>query len=125
MSMRSHHDEPGPDRSTRLRHRHGGEERRHPAASITVDGFPGYMPDSPKLSPVVAVTDESRARYPWLPSCVIAGSIWSGPRHERVQVDEDGGAAAWPRGARQGAPATAHGEGIVPSTTWFTRRARR
>jgi hypothetical protein len=38
------------------------------------------------------VSAESRARYPWLPARVIAGSIWRGPGHERVRVDEQGNA---------------------------------
>ncbi|HET9598779.1 MAG TPA: hypothetical protein VFP65_24605 [Anaeromyxobacteraceae bacterium] len=53
------------------------------------------MPDAPRPSPVVAVADESRARYPWLPGRVIAGSVWRGPQHERVRVDDAGRAVPW------------------------------
>ncbi len=60
---------------------------------LTDAGVPAATPDAPKPSPVVFVSDESRARYPWLPARVIAGSVWRGPNHERVRVDEDGKAA--------------------------------
>jgi hypothetical protein len=50
------------------------------------------MPGAPRPSPVVRVSDESRARYPWLPARVIAGSLWRGPANERVRVDETGAA---------------------------------
>jgi len=43
----------------------------------------------------VFVSDESRARYPWLPARVIAGSVWRGPQHERVKVDGSGRAEPW------------------------------
>jgi hypothetical protein len=43
----------------------------------------------------VFVSDESRARFPWLPPRVIAGSVWRGPQQERVRVDESGCAAPW------------------------------
>jgi hypothetical protein len=42
---------------------------------------------------VALVSEESRARYPWLPGRVIAGSVWRGPANERVRVDENGIAA--------------------------------
>jgi hypothetical protein len=60
---------------------------------MTDEGVPAALPDAPKPSPVVSVSDESRARYPWLPLRVIAGSVRRGPNHERVQVDERGNAA--------------------------------
>jgi hypothetical protein len=56
---------------------------------------PAATPDAPRPSPVVFVSDESRARYPWLPGRVIAGSVWRGPGQERVKVDENGVAAPW------------------------------
>jgi len=62
---------------------------------FTDEGFPASTPDAPRPSPAVFVSDECRARYPWLPARVIAGSVWRGPQHERVQVDESGNAAPW------------------------------
>jgi hypothetical protein len=53
---------------------------------------PVAVPDAPRPSPVVFVSAESLARYPWLPPRVIAGSIWRGPANERVRVDERGDA---------------------------------
>jgi len=47
-------------------------------------------PDAPRPSPVVSVSAEARARYPWLPARVIAGSVWRGPANVRVRVDESG-----------------------------------
>ena len=52
--------------------------------------MPAAVPDAPRPSPVVTVTAESRARYPWLPARVIAGSRWRGPAHEKVRIDENG-----------------------------------
>ncbi|WP_242393215.1 hypothetical protein [Anaeromyxobacter oryzisoli] len=46
-------------------------------------------------SPVVFVSDASRARFPWLPGRVIAGSVWRGEGHVRVRVDEHGEATPW------------------------------
>ena len=60
---------------------------------LNADGVPAAVPDAPKPSPVVHVSEESRARYPWLPARVIAGSVWRGPANERVRVDENGIAA--------------------------------
>jgi len=51
------------------------------------------VPDAPKPSAIVLVSEESRARYPWLPARVIAGSVWRGPANERVRVDQNGIAA--------------------------------
>jgi hypothetical protein len=77
--------------------RHGpraphAERRREPPVALNADGVPVATPDAPRPSPVVLVSDESRARYPWLPARVIAGSIWRGPANERVRVDERGAA---------------------------------
>lgn len=69
--------------------------------TLTEEGFPAATPDCPPPSPVVLVLDESRARHPWLPRRVIAGSVWHGPRNERVRVDEHGVASAWRRGPAQ------------------------
>jgi hypothetical protein len=69
-------------------------ERRHnPPVPLNAQGIPAAVPDAPRPSRIVFVSDESRARYPWLPARVIAGSIWRGPANERVRVDEDGIAA--------------------------------
>ncbi len=88
-----HHSNRSHSRQSRGRTRHGrGGERRH-SMPLTDAGVPAATPDAPKPSPVVLVSDESRARYPWLPARVIAGSVWRGPNHERVRVDEDGKAA--------------------------------
>lgn len=70
------------------------EELRHnPPVVLNADGVPAAVPDAPKPSPIVLVSEESRARYPWLPARVIAGSVWRGPANERVRVDENGIAA--------------------------------
>jgi hypothetical protein len=67
------------------------EERRHnPPVPLNADGVPAATAGAPRPSPIVSVSDESRARYPWLPARVIAGSLWRGPAHERVRVDESG-----------------------------------
>lgn len=68
---------------------HGGAPAA-PRIQLTPEGVPAAAPDAPPPSPVVSVAAESRARYPWLPGRVIAGSIWRGPQHERVRVDERG-----------------------------------
>ncbi len=57
--------------------------------------MPAAVPDAPPTSPVVFVSDLSRARFPWLPGRVIAGSVWRGSGHERVRVDEHGEAQLW------------------------------
>jgi hypothetical protein len=64
----------------------------HPVITLNEDGVPAALPDAPRPSPVVFVSAESLARYPWLPPRVIAGSIWRGPANERVRVDERGAA---------------------------------
>jgi len=83
----------GPKRGKR-RPRLPQQERRHnPAVALNADGVPAAVPDAPKPSAIVFVSEESRARYPWLPARVIAGSLWRGPANERVRVDENGVAA--------------------------------
>jgi len=67
-----------------------GRHTTHPTIVLNAEGVPAAVPDAPKPSPVVSVTAESRARYPWLPARVIAGSMWRGPGHVRVRVDETG-----------------------------------
>lgn len=69
-----------------------GERRHNPPVPLNDDGVPAATPDAPKPSPIVLVSEESRARYPWLPARVIAGSVWRGPANERVRVDESGAA---------------------------------
>jgi hypothetical protein len=85
-----------PDRRARGRNRRGprGPARHHPLP-LTEEGVPAATPDAPRPSPVVDVAEESRARYPWLPPRVIAGSVWRGPHAERVRVDEEGRAQPW------------------------------
>lgn len=70
----------------------GGSPRSAPPVVFTAEGMPAAVPDSPPVSPVVFVSDEARARYPWIPGRVIAGSVWRGPGpgHERVRIDEQG-----------------------------------
>ena len=58
--------------------------------------MPAAVPDAPRPSPVVSVTAESRARYPWLPARVIVGSVWRSPTHQKVKVDATGTAKPWP-----------------------------
>jgi len=90
-----HRDFEPADRRARSRHRRSpdGDRRRH--IPLTPEGVPAASPDAPPPSPVVAVSSESRTRYPWLPARVIAGSVWRGPAQERVRVDDAGRAAPW------------------------------
>ena len=88
MNRPHHNDKPW--RGKRPQRAPQGERRHNPPVPLNGDGVPAAMPDAPKPSPVVSVSDESRARYPWLPARVIAGSLWRGPAHERVRVDESG-----------------------------------
>ena len=67
----------------------------HPIVRLTDEGVPAALPGAPPASPVVAVSADSRANYPWLPLRVIAGSVWHGPDHQRVKVDESGRALPW------------------------------
>jgi hypothetical protein len=71
---------------------HGGQERHH--IPLTPEGVPAAVPDATPTSGVVFVSDEARAQYPWLPGRVIAWSVWRGPGHLRVQIDERGDAVA-------------------------------
>jgi hypothetical protein len=92
-----HHDNRRPDQGSRRRHRRPPDgERRHHFTPLTPEGLPAATADAPKPSPVVFVAEDARARYPWLPARVIAASVWSGPDHVRVRVDENGDAAPWP-----------------------------
>jgi len=97
---------PDEKRSRRRRRGHGGggEHRAHHRIVLTPEGFPAATPEQPATSTAVFVSDESLKRYPWLPPRVIARSIWRGPGHVRVQVDEDGNAIPWRSG-----PGTARG----------------
>jgi hypothetical protein len=97
---RPQHDNRGQDRRGRRRQRRGpnGERRDQPAIILTEEGVPAATPDAPLTSPVVFVSDESRTRFPWLPGRVIAGSVWRGPGHQRVQVDGQGEAFEWLNG---------------------------
>jgi hypothetical protein len=76
--------------------------RHHQPVPLTAEGMPAATPDSPAVSPVVFVTDESRATHPWLPPRVIAGSVWRGPGHLRLRVDEHGNAQPWKKTVRVG-----------------------
>jgi hypothetical protein len=93
---RQRHESNAGDRRNQRRQRRGpkGERRPHPIP-LTEEGMPAATADAPKTSAVVFVSDESRARYPWLPARVIAGSVWRGPQAERVKVDENGRAQPW------------------------------
>jgi hypothetical protein len=71
----------------------------HQRIPLTPEGFPAAAPDAPPVSPVVFVSDESRKSFPWLPGRVIAWSVWHGPDHVRVQIDESGHAVE--HGGRQ------------------------
>jgi hypothetical protein len=88
---------PRHDRTAR-RQRRGGRSltSKAPVIPITDEGFPAAVPDIPPPSPAVFTTETARASYPWLPGRVIAGSIWRGPAHMKVRVDEAGDAAPWP-----------------------------
>lgn len=103
--IRPHHESRRPDQGSGRRHRRApdGERRRH-FIPLTPEGVPAATPDAPKPSPVVLVAEDARARYPWLPARVIAGSVWSGPGHVRLRVAENGEASPWPRGPRSATP---------------------
>ncbi len=83
----------------RQRKHHGHHAEARPAITLNEEGFPTALPDGPPPSPVVTVSAESRAKYPFLPARVIAGSFWRGPAHERIRVDETGTARPWRRPA--------------------------
>ncbi len=83
------------DKRSRGRHRRGhgpGGEAARQHIPLTPEGIPAAVPDAPPVSRVVFVSDASRATYPWLPGRVIAWSVWRGPAHVRVQIDEEGNA---------------------------------
>lgn len=82
-------------RGKRRRPRGNGHHARPERIPLTEEGLPAATPDAPPVSPVVSVSAESRKRYPWIPARVIAGSVWRGPGHVRVRVDERGHATPW------------------------------
>jgi hypothetical protein len=92
---RQHLQNRRPDADRRRQRRGPDAERRHHSMPLTPDGFPAAVPDAPKPAPVVFVSDDSRAKHPWLPARVIARSVWRGPGHVRVRIDENGEAAPW------------------------------
>lgn len=79
----------------RQKHRPHGSHDPKPVVTLTEEGVPAAVPDGPRPSQAVFVSDQSRAAYPWLPGRVIAGSVWRGPRNERVKVDDTGNAIPW------------------------------
>lgn len=93
----------GPHRSNPRQQRRDGRGRRPnrgparpPPIPVTASGVPAAVPDVAPPSPPVFTTEASRARYPWLPKLVIAGSVWRGPGHQKVKVDAEGEATPWP-----------------------------
>ena len=94
----SHRENRPVGRGKRRRQRGNGHTPRTERITLTEEGVPAATPDAPPVSPVVFVTAESRKRYPWIPARVIAGSVWRGPGHVRVRVDERGDAAPWKAG---------------------------
>ena len=96
---RSHRDEQQGGRRSTGRHRRtsGGpaRERVHPVP-LAPAGVPAAVPGAPPPSATVFVSDESCARYPWLPARVIVGSVWRSPTHQKVKVDATGTAKPWP-----------------------------
>ena len=83
----------GPKSGRRGPRRQGGpvrDQHTHPKIQLNEEGVPVATPEAPRPSAVVFVSAESLARYPWLPARVIAGSVWRGPGHLRVRVDETG-----------------------------------
>jgi hypothetical protein len=85
----------GPNPVNRNKHRQRppqGERRNNPPVPLNAEGVPAAVADAPRPSSTVFVTDESRARFPWLPARVIVGSVWRGPANERVRVDDRGAA---------------------------------
>ncbi len=92
---RPHHKRALSGPRNRSRRRAGGERHHHEPVPLNSEGVPAAVPDGPRPSGVVFVCDESLARYPWLPTRVIVGSVWRGPGHERVRVDESGAAQPW------------------------------
>jgi hypothetical protein len=76
--------------------RRGRRRNRGPRAPAPVSEPLTGTPEIPP-SPAVFTSDAARASWPWLPRRVIAGSVWRGPGHERVRVDERGEASPWPK----------------------------
>lgn len=104
MLDRAHQENRNARSNKRRRRRIPGSApgRHHQPVPLTAEGMPAATPDSPAVSPVVFVTDASRELHPWLPPRVIAGSVWRGPGHTRVQVDEHGNAQPWKKTFRAG-----------------------
>ena len=91
------HSKPRHERSARRQRRtQRGFGQPSQTIPITEEGFPAAVPDVPPPSPAVFTTDAARQAFPWLPRRVIAGSIWRGPAHLKVRVDDSGDAAPWP-----------------------------
>ncbi len=77
----------------RGRRRNRGPRGGPPApVAPSLTGTPEIPP-----SPAVFTSDAARTKWPWLPRRVIAGSVWRGPGHERVRVDDHGEASPWPK----------------------------
>lgn len=103
MLERSHQDNRNPRGKRRRRRLPGAPgHHHHPPIQLTPEGTPAATPDAQPVSPVVFVSDASRALHPWLPPRVIAGSVWRGPGHERVRVDEHGNAQPYKTMRRAG-----------------------
>jgi hypothetical protein len=83
-------------RSRRPSRRGAGARDNAQRLPLAASGVPAAVPGAAPVSPAVAISEASRARYPWLPARVIAGSVWRGPAHERVKVDANGDASPWP-----------------------------
>lgn len=96
LTGRPHDERRLRDRGGHHRRERGPADARREPIPLTGEGFPAALPDAPRPSPVVSVSPESRARYPWLPARVIARSVWHGPGHARVRVDGSGRASPWP-----------------------------
>jgi hypothetical protein len=75
----------------------GPTQHRPAPVPVTEEGVPAAVPDAPAASPAVFTTEATRARFPWVPARVIAGSVWRGPGHVKVKVDANGEATIWPR----------------------------
>ena len=89
---RNHRKGPKPGRRGRRSGPPASYHQNQPPIVLNEEGVPLAVPDAPRPSPVVFVTAESLARYPWLPARVIAGSSWRGPGHVKVRIDETGNA---------------------------------
>lgn len=89
---KQHRRGPKPGRRGPRRNGAPASHSHHPPVVLNEEGVPAAVPDAPRPSPVVFVSAEALARYPWLPARVIAGSIWRGPGHVKVRIDETGNA---------------------------------